>query len=163
MNNIILTGFMGTGKTTIGRILAERLNRPFIDTDDYITAQVGKTIPQIFAESGEVGFRALEAQAARDLAAQQGLVISTGGGMLVNDVNRQILGASGLLVCLVARTEVIAGRLAHDTNRPLASNWQAIYEARRAVYASMPHQIDTSDLPPHTLTEQIITLWQQST
>ncbi|MFN8562758.1 MAG: shikimate kinase [Anaerolineae bacterium] len=85
--NIILTGFMATGKTTIGRRVALLLDRRFVDADDVIVERGGMSIPQIFATDGEAAFRALEKEVCRDLAAERGLVIATGGGMLVDPDN----------------------------------------------------------------------------
>src|SRR5690606_21716287 len=79
--NIVVTGFMGTGKTTVGRRLADLLRRPFIDTDVEIAQRAGKSIPQIFAEDGEFVFRAMERELCAELAQRRGLVIATGGGM----------------------------------------------------------------------------------
>src|SRR3954463_16189043 len=80
--NIVLTGFMSTGKSTVGQRLAELLKRRFVDSDEVIVERAGMTIPQIFVRDGEAGFRALEKEVCGDLAAQHGLVIATGGGML---------------------------------------------------------------------------------
>src|SRR3954466_2305869 len=80
--NIVITGFMGTGKTTVGRLLAERLQRPFLDMDSVIESHFGKPIPRIFAEDGEPAFRVFEAQLCYELSEKQGLVLSTGGGAL---------------------------------------------------------------------------------
>ena len=100
--NIVITGFMGTGKTTVGRLLAERLQRRFVDMDVLLAERFGKSIAAIFAEEGEEAFRGAEAALCQDLAAEQGLVIATGGGTLLNEASRAALGASGVLVCLTA-------------------------------------------------------------
>ena len=91
MANIVLTGFMGTGKTTIGQAVARQLDRAFVDMDDEIVARAGKPIPRIFAEDGEPAFRQIEAAVCADLSAQTGLVIATGGGALVNPANRRVM------------------------------------------------------------------------
>ena len=102
--NIILTGFMGTGKTSVGREVARRLGRPFIDMDAEIEARTGKSIPAIFAEEGEAHFRNLEAGLCRELSARRGLVIATGGGTLVNEENRRLMSSGGLVICLTCWT-----------------------------------------------------------
>jgi shikimate kinase len=160
--NIVITGFMGTGKTTVGRRVAELTNRPFIDTDDEIVKREGKTIPQIFLEDGEFVFRAKERQLCVELAAQRGLVIATGGGMLVDEGNRALMLASGFVVCLDAAPETIARRLAHTTNRPLAQNWQQVLEKRRAIYAQIPIHVYTTDRTPDDVAQEIVRLWHSA-
>ena len=117
--NIILTGFMGTGKTTIGRLLAARLERPFVDMDDQLQAHFGKPIREVFAQEGEGVFRTAEAQLCAQLSEQTGLVISTGGGALVSADNRAVLGKSGVLLCLTANVDEILRRVASTGERPL--------------------------------------------
>lgn len=156
--NIILTGFMATGKSTIGRRVAALLDRRFVDSDDVIVERAGMSIAQIFAAQGEAGFRALEKEVCRDLAAERGLVIATGGGMLVDPDNRAVMMASGLVVCLDASPDVIRARLARGTERPLASDWEALYEKRRAAYATIPMHVDTGGKTPDQVTQVIIDL-----
>ncbi len=160
--NIILTGFMGTGKSTIGKLLAEKLNRSFVDTDVEIVRQAKKTIPEIFERDGEAAFRQLERRVCRFLAGQRGYVIATGGGMLVDEGNRVVMLASGLVICLNASPEAIHQRLRTDeTERPLLKgDWQALLEKRRDSYDMIPHQIDTTARTPAQIVEDIITLWQ---
>lgn len=163
--NIVITGFMGTGKSTVGRLVAEQLSWPFLDTDAEIVRRAGKPIADIFAQQGEAAFRQMEARLCRFLAAQRGYVIATGGGMLVDAGNRAVmLSASGLVVCLTATPEVVEERLrADDNQRPLLKgDWHALLEQRRSAYAAIPHQIDTSGRSPHAVAEDIIKLWQSS-
>jgi shikimate kinase len=162
--NIVVTGFMGTGKTTVGKMLAEKLGRPFVDTDDEIVRQAKKYIPEIFAQDGEVAFRHMERRVCRFLAGQCGYVIATGGGMLVDEGNRAVMLASGLVVCLTASPEAIQQRLQTDeTERPLLKgDWQALLEKRRPAYDAIPHQIDTTDRTPEQIVEDIIQLWQSA-
>ncbi|MFN2229323.1 MAG: shikimate kinase, partial [Anaerolineae bacterium] len=117
--NIVLTGFMGTGKTSVGREVARRLGRPFVDMDDEIVARAGKSIPEIFQAEGEAAFRALEAKVCRELSERHGLVIATGGGALVDPENRRAMLASGPVFCLGCRAEGILERLAGAGDRPL--------------------------------------------
>ncbi len=118
--NIVLTGFMGTGKTTTGKRIAKMLGRPFVDTDKVIAAEHGP-IPEIFATQGEAAFRALERQVAQELSQQSGLVISTGGGLLVDPVNAEVLGATGRIFCLTASAAAIISRVTgpRRAKRPL--------------------------------------------
>jgi shikimate kinase len=159
--NIVITGFMGTGKSTVGRLVAEKLNRPFLDTDEEISRRKGMTVAEIFKHEGEQNFRHIERRLCRFLAAQTGYVVSTGGGMLVDETNRDVMLASGLVVCLSASPETIASRLKEDpAERPLASgDWRALLEKRRAAYAEIPHQIDTTDKTPQEVAEEVVHLW----
>lgn len=159
--NIVITGFMGTGKTTIGLQVAECLERPFVDTDDVIVEQAGKSIPEIFAQDGEAVFRHYERRVCRFYAGQRGYVIATGGGMLVDADNRRVMLASGLVICLTASKQAIRERLVGQTGRPLFSgDWEALYDQRVSAYAEIPHQIDTSNQPPEAIVKEIIALWQ---
>lgn len=119
MKNIVLIGFMGTGKTTIGRLLAERLDRSFIDTDAVIEEITGKTIPQIFARDGVTRFRSEEALLVKKLAGRDSLVIATGGGMVLNPENVRLLKENGILIALTAEPEVIYQRVRNVKSRPL--------------------------------------------
>ncbi len=159
--NLVITGFMAVGKSTIGRRAADVLGRTFVDTDDLIRARTGKSIPQIFAEDGEVYFRGLEAEIARELAARTHLVIATGGGMLVNEANRVILSSTGFVVCLDAPPELIRERLARSADRPLAENWLELYEKRRTAYAAIPTHVNVGGKSVDVVVREIIALWRQ--
>ena len=117
--NIILCGFMGCGKSTVGPLLAGMSGRKFVDMDSYIEQHAGKTVSAIFAEDGEPHFRALEREACAVHAAQSGLVIAAGGGTLVQQGNADILRKTGVIVLLDASLDTLQKRLAHDTTRPL--------------------------------------------
>lgn len=161
--NIVLTGFMGTGKSTVGELLAERLNRPFVDTDSVIEQRFGMTIPAIFQAEGEAGFRRRESIVVQSLAEVHGQVIATGGGTLLEPTNRRLLESTGVVVCLVARPDVIERRLGDGEGRPLAPNWRALLDERHSVYDSLPHHVDTSDREPGQVAEEVLALWQSST
>lgn len=161
--NIILTGFMGTGKSTIGSLLAQRLDRRFVDMDVELEALFGKPISRVFAEEGEAVFRTAECKLCADLSQQSGLVISTGGGALVNAQNREALSATGILLCLTASADEILRRVAHYEDRPLlAGNFdekkqkvQNLLRQRRPAYAAILHQIDTTQRTPDEIIAQI--------
>jgi len=110
---------MGAGKTTVGRMLARRLKRPFYDSDHEIERRCGVRIPLIFDIEGETGFRAREAQVIADLCALQGIVLATGGGAVLAEENRRQLAAHGNVVYLHARPGYLWQRVRHDRNRPL--------------------------------------------
>jgi shikimate kinase len=162
VRSLVITGFMGTGKTTIGRRVAALTGRPFIDTDDEIARRVGKSIPAIFREDGEAAFREHEARVCRALSNTRGLVISTGGGMLVNAENRALMLETALVVCLEADPDVIEARISLAGDRPLAANWRELYAARRAAYAAIPLHIDTGTHTPDEIARELVDLWQQS-
>ncbi|MFK5954803.1 MAG: shikimate kinase [Desulfobacterium sp.] len=119
--NIILTGFMGTGKTTVGKRVAQSLEYEFVDTDVQIMSQNHCTIAEIFENQGEAAFRQMESDLARDLAHRQGLVISTGGKMMLDKTNKDVLEKSGMVFCLVADPVEIMARVSGDSGveRPL--------------------------------------------
>jgi shikimate kinase len=116
--NVVLTGFMGTGKTTVGRLLADLLGYEFVDTDELIVAQHGP-IDVIFRERGEQAFRALERGVAVELAERHRLVISTGGGMMLDPEVAALLSAHGRVFCLTGSPETIAARVLNGAERPL--------------------------------------------
>lgn len=162
--NIILIGFMGTGKTVTGRLLAERTGMELVDMDSLIELRQGKTIPQIFAESGEAGFRVLERELVKELSKKTGLIISTGGGVVTNPDNLADFKKSGLMVCLTASPETIFRRLETDTTRPLLSGDKkeqiaALLEKRRPLYDAVSHRIDGDLLGPDERAEAILALY----
>ncbi|MFQ3565569.1 MAG: shikimate kinase [Aggregatilineales bacterium] len=160
--NIVITGFMGTGKTTVGKQVAVRLGRRFVDTDALIAKRAGMSIARIFAEQGEPAFRALEGALVRELACLSRLVIATGGGTLVDAENRERMLESSFVVCLQAAPETIAARLRQNNNRPLAANWQQLLEARAPAYAAIPEQIDTEGKTADQVAEEIIERWRRT-
>ncbi len=117
--NIIITGFMGTGKTAVAQELAQRLGREFVDTDQLIEKRVGIPISRIFADFGEPHFRRLEKEVGKELAQTGGLVASTGGGMLLDAENRKLLTASGIVICLKCSPDKILSRVGKTGDRPL--------------------------------------------
>ena len=121
MENIILTGYMGIGKTTIGKNLAKRKNYTFVDTDELIEQQQQRSINEIFAADGEQAFRDMETELLRQLIAEhrEHMVVSTGGGMPLRAENRQLLSHLGKVVFLKASPRTIYDRIRGDTTRPL--------------------------------------------
>jgi shikimate kinase len=119
IQNIALVGFMGTGKSSVGRLAAELLQFEFVDTDDLIEAQCGMSIEEIFKNQGEAAFRRLEQEAVRNLATRQKTVIATGGGLVADPANLASLKTHALVVCLWASPETIWERVQTQTHRPL--------------------------------------------
>lgn len=117
--NIALIGFMGTGKTSVGRLVADQLHFQYLDTDEMIQSSTGKTIAEIFSANGEPAFRALEEKTVRDLSGRAGTVISAGGGLPINPQNMTSLKTHALVVCLWASPAKIWERVKNQTHRPL--------------------------------------------
>lgn len=164
--NVVITGFMGTGKSRVGLEVARRLGREFLDMDTLIEQRVGMTIPEIFAQRGEGFFRQQERELCRELAQRRGLVIATGGGALIPEENRQALSASGLLVCLNCDGGEILRRLAQAEDRPLLDaadrrrRIEILLAERREAYSRIPHQIDTTGLTVEEVVGMVIKLLQ---
>lgn len=145
--SIFLTGFMGTGKTKIGTLLARRLRRDFVDTDQFIEAQSGKTIAEIFAAEGEDHFRRLERDCVVWAAARSNAVVALGGGAITRDENWQIIRRSGVLICLEAEVDTILERVSRKEGRPLLAGLDAAQKrdkicrmlAERAPYYDRAH------------------------
>lgn len=119
MRNIYLIGFMGAGKSTVGRLLAERLGMEFLDTDALIEERAGLPIPEIFARFGEEGFREWEREVIGEVCRGRGAVVALGGGAPMDEGNWRALRESGITVYLRESPEAIAARLADDDTRPL--------------------------------------------
>ena len=165
--NIVLVGFMGTGKTTIGQLLSEQTGMPLLDMDHLIEERAGKPITAIFAEDGEPHFRALERELVQELSAQNSHVVSTGGGIVLNADNMADYEKTGLVVCLLAAPETILDRVRHDTTRPLLAGDKeakivALLETRRPLYEAIAHKIDTNGLQPAAIAAQIIVLYESN-
>ena len=132
--NIVLCGFMGSGKTSVGSRLAQTTGRTFVDMDRYIEHKEGMTVAEIFSVRGEAAFRAMEREAAKELSLQSGLIIATGGGALMNPENTAMLKENGVIVLLDASAEAIRERLSGDRSRPLLSGPDR-EEALRRLYS----------------------------
>ena len=166
--NLVLTGFMGTGKSEVGRRVAQQLQRAFVDMDALIEAREGRSIPEIFAQEGEAYFRQREAEVIRELAEQEGLVIATGGGALIPEENRRRMAENGVIICLWADEETLIRRLAGDTHRPLLNrpDWRRtlreLLARRRNAYAQLPHHVDTTDKTPDQVATEVIRVYRES-
>ena len=164
--NLVLVGFMGTGKSAVGRRVAALAAAPFLEMDAELERRAGKSISRIFAEDGEPAFRDQEAQLAEEWGRKQGAVSSCGGGVVLREANLRALQANGLLVCLTARPDVILARTARAAKRPLLAGENPeqkirdLLAARAPLYAKIPVQIDTSDLGPEELAAQVLARWK---
>jgi len=167
--NIILTGFMGTGKTTVGKLLAKKLGRQFIDTDHLIEERQGMTIPEIFAELGEAAFRQMEADIARELGEREGLIISTGGRLMLDPANVAALSDKGRVFCLVATPQEILSRLKNDPDnrRPLldvpnpSEQIVELLQARKRGYQRFL-KLATDDRQPSDVTDSLLEFIQRN-
>ena len=203
--NIILVGFMGSGKTVVGRALSRLTGRPLVDADDEIVLRAGKPIHQIFEDSGEAAFRALERDVIQDLCARPGIIIAAGGGAFVDPENQQWMLAQSLVVCLRARPETILSRITHASSaqpsqvtdppvippyeggkeagspsheegatgglhppvRPLLAGddplarIKTLLSRRAGAYAKAHHNVETDDLTPQQVAEQVLELCRE--
>ena len=164
-NNIVLCGFMGCGKSTVGRALAARLNYEFCDSDAVIEQREGTAISTIFAEKGEGYFRELEKTVIRELSEQKGLIIATGGGAVLNPENAENLRKTGLVIFLDITPKAVLKRLEGDTTRPLLmrdDKEAAVNELmtkRKPLYASAGHHTVNAELPVEKAVEKIVELY----
>ena len=136
--NIALIGFMGTGKTSVGRLVADQLHFEYLDTDELIQTQTGRTITEIFAMDGEPVFRALEQKIVEELASRVKTVIATGGGLPVNPNNLASLKAHALVVSLWSSPEKIWERVRHQSHRPLLHDENPQAKIRELLAAREP-------------------------
>jgi 3-dehydroquinate synthase len=172
-NNIFLVGLMGSGKTTIGRQLAKRLGKRFVDSDHEIEARTGASIPLIFDIEGEESFRRREADVIRDLSAQRGIVLATGGGAVLDAGTRARLAERGTVIYLRAHVNSILQRVAHDKNRPLLRTadprrtLETLTAQREPLYREVAHLIIDTGRPNvqsmvQTILEQLAALARKS-
>ena len=162
MKNIVLIGFMGTGKTSTGRLLASRLGCTFVDTDQKVEEAAGMTVSEIFARHGEAHFRALEAEVVRRVARARQTVISTGGGVVLNPANMRALRERGAIVALTASVDTILERTARRHARPLLEQddrrqaVEALLNERRDLYRQADFMVSTDGITPLQAANQII-------
>lgn len=160
--NIIITGFMGTGKTTVGRETAQRMGREFIDTDHLIETLAGQSIVEIFAAHGERYFREQEAQVLQSVANKHDAVIATGGGTLLSEENLRLASQAGMIFCLETRLDILALRLTGSPSRPLLGEpdlpaaMTRLLAQRLAKYEQLPNHIDTTEFSPGETAAMII-------
>ncbi|HSE06025.1 MAG TPA: shikimate kinase [Methylomirabilota bacterium] len=160
-DNVVLIGFMGAGKSSVGRLLARRLGRCFVETDDLITAREGRSIPEIFAERGEAHFRALEEEAVRLLALKSGEVIATGGGLPCRDGRLAALRALGTVVWLRGDFDTVYERARRSGERPMLAGRrrdeiEALYRAREPYYRQADLTVDTTGSNPDQVVAKLL-------
>jgi shikimate kinase len=164
-SRVILIGFMGSGKTTVGRILADRLGLELVDTDALVEQRAGARVAEIFRARGESAFRSLESQALASLSDRQGLVIATGGGAPIQPANQAFFTTGEvffLRVSLETARERARANPRGDRDRPLLALADAdlgrLYERRQAVYESLGAAVQTDGRTPQQVSDEIVAL-----
>jgi shikimate kinase len=171
MSHVILAGFMGTGKTSVGRRVARTLGRTFVDTDALVESSAGRSVAEVFASEGEARFREMEREAVERACAMPDAVVAVGGGALGDPESRRRLVAAGPVICLRAEPEDILCRVGDASSRPLLAGIpgesaeaarsrrlariRALLEERAATYALATHQLDTSGLSIDQVAERV--------
>ena len=161
--NIFLVGMMGAGKTTLGKALAQRLRREFIDTDRILVERTGVAVATVFEIEGEEGFRRRESGVLAELARREDCVIATGGGMVLAEENRRVMRSAGTVVYLRARLENLWERTRHDATRPLLATpdprgtLAALLGEREPLYRDAAHLIvETGSQSANTLLNRVV-------
>lgn len=173
--NICLVGFMGTGKSTAGNLVAQQLGKQYIETDALIEQKAGKSIPEIFSEDGEIRFRELEIETIRDASSNVDMmntVFSLGGGAVLNQINIMYMRQSSVIICLEARPEIILERILQDgkETRPLLAKSDPLQEIKKLLVTRAPFYaaatnpnlvIDTSDREIDDVAAEIINMYEE--
>jgi shikimate kinase len=166
-DNVVLVGFMGAGKSVCGRLLARRLGRCFVETDDMIVASEGRSIPEIFREAGEPRFRQLEADTIESLKLKSGEVIATGGGMPCRDGRMELLRELGTVVWLDGDVRELHGRASRIGNRPMLegrsmAEVEELYRSRQPYYRRAHITIDTTGLGADQVVARILSALREA-
>ena len=162
--NIIITGFMGTGKSVVAKELARKLKMEFIDMDQIIEEGLGISIADIFARYGENYFREQENKLVKELSQKENRVIATGGGTLLSSDNARMLGQAGEIICLYADSQTIYNRVKRKNDRPLLkgenilNKINLLLEERKKIYDNIKWKINTTNFTTQEVVEKIINL-----
>jgi shikimate kinase len=164
--HLVLIGLMGAGKTTVGRECARRLGRPFVDTDDVVTATAHMTVEEIFAQGGEARFREIERTVVADVCASpDALVIACGGGTVLDPENRRALRAAGVVIWLRAPAPTLLARVGDGSTRPLLRNdpagaLQRLERLREPTYEAVAHAgVDTDTLAVDAVADRVLSVF----
>lgn len=167
--NLVLVGFMGSGKSSVGRLAAKALGFQFTDTDQIVIDRAGRQISDIFETEGEAAFRALETEAIESLVHTERYVVSTGGGAVLSEHNRLLLRALGFVVCLTASEDILFERVARNSKRPLlqtenprATLSRLIQDRSELYQAAAHHTLDTTHLHQTAAVEALVTAARQA-
>jgi shikimate kinase len=170
MRALWLVGMMGSGKTTVGEIIARRTGVEFIDTDSLIEAELDRPISSVWATEGEDAFRAVESERIRRVvAAGHDSVVATGGGVVIQPGNIELMRSSGTVVWLQADPDQLASRVAGSDDRPLLAGWSdeerlaALLADRAEAYAiAAHHRVETGSKQPEEIAREVMVLWNAS-
>lgn len=160
--NIVITGFMGTGKSVVAKELARKLKMEFIDMDRIIEERQGTSIADIFAGYGEKYFRAQENKLVKELSKEENMVIATGGGTLLSSDNARVLSQRGQIICLYADSQTIYNRLKRKNNRPLLNGENILdkinhlMKERKKIYDNIKWKIDTTNITTREVVDKVI-------
>ena len=161
-NNIFLIGLMGSGKTTIGKLLSKRLDKLFFDSDQVIEERLGVKVPLIFEYEGEKGFRERESNVLKDLVAKKNIILATGGGVILSSKNRELLSSKGVVIYLKADYEDLAERMENDKSRPLLQGKEIIptlkklFITRDPLYTSIAdYEVNTKNKKAYQIEKEI--------
>ncbi|MCM3698424.1 shikimate kinase [Paenibacillus macerans] len=161
-NNIVLIGMMGTGKSTVGALLAAEAGLRLVDLDQMIITETGLSIPEIFAQKGETFFRDTESRLLDQVLADEGFVLATGGGVVLREQNCRAMLKNGIVVALKASADDIIARVGEDENRPLLAGGAkervaALLEERKNAYDFAHHTVDTTGKNAEQVKLEILT------
>ena len=165
--NIYIIGFMGTGKTSVGKILAQSLNMDFLDLDNVIEAKESAKITNIFAQKGEPYFRKVEKEVLKEAAQKENLIVACGGGIVIDEDNVNLMKKTGKIICLAAKAETILDRTKGYAHRPLLNvsdpkvKIEELLNLRAPFYAKADYMIDTSNLSIEEVVSKILEIVQK--
>jgi len=168
--NIVLIGYRGTGKSVVGKLLAQKLNRQTISMDAEIVKKAGMSIPEFVAQNGWPKFRDLETEVARELAARESIIVDCGGGIIERPENIPALRTNGVIFWLQASVEVIVNRIADGTERPALTEGKTfteevteVLERRTPLYSeASQYTVNTDDMTPEQVADSILAIWSQA-
>ncbi len=153
---------MGSGKTTIGKLLSKKLNKLFFDSDYVIEERLGVRVPMIFEYEGEVGFRDRESKVLNELVLKENIVLATGGGIILSPKNRELLSSCGIVIYLKSDYQNLAKRMVNDKTRPLLQNgdieltFKNLFKARDSLYSSIAdYEVDTNNKSIYQVEQKI--------
>ena len=168
MENIVLAGFMGTGKTSVGGLISQELNMEYVNTDDLIEKKVGMSINDIFSKKGKPHFRQVESEVIKEVSQKDNSLIDAGGGVVINELNVNNLKQKGIIFCLNATPEEILKRTKKYSHRPLLNVADPLAEIKKILknrieyYKRAEYQSDTTDKTADEVSKEIIEIYKKT-